>query len=115
MTRSTLIEILNEDYIRTARAFGLSERKILWSYALKNSLGPTVTVIALSVGYTLVNTFIVESVFVWPGIGKYISEAIVTLNYPAIMGVTIFSACAYVILNLVADIIIIALDPRIRI
>ncbi|WP_367669377.1 ABC transporter permease [Caldanaerobacter subterraneus] len=114
MTRSALLEILNEDYIKAARSYGLPERMILWSYALKNSLGPTVTVVTLSIGYTLVNTFIVESVFSWPGLGKYVSDAIISLDYPAIMGVTIFSACAYVILNLVADIII-ALDPRVRI
>ncbi|HHX23387.1 MAG: ABC transporter permease [Tepidanaerobacteraceae bacterium] len=114
MTRSALLEILNEDYIRAARSYGLSERLVLWSYALKNSLGPTVTVVTLSIGYTLVNTFLVESIFSWPGIGNYVATAVVSLDYPAIMGVTIFSACAYVILNLIADIII-ALDPRIRV
>lgn len=114
MTRSALLEILNEDYIRAARAYGLPERMVLWSYALKNSLGPTVTVVTLSIGYTLVNTFLVESIFSWPGIGNYVATAVVSLDYPAIIGVTIFSACSYVILNLIADIII-ALDPRVRI
>lgn len=113
MTRSALLEILNEDYIRAARSYGLGERTILWSYALKNSLGPTATVVTLSIGYTLVNTFLVESIFSWPGIGNYVASAVISLDYPAIMGVTIFSACAYVILNLVADVII-ALDPRVR-
>ncbi|MDK2878855.1 MAG: peptide/nickel transport system permease protein [Thermoanaerobacteraceae bacterium] len=114
MTRSALLEILNEDYIRSARSYGLPERMVLWSYALKNSLGPTVTVVTLSIGYTLVNTFLVESIFSWPGIGNYVATAVISLDYPAIMGVTIFSACAYVILNLIADIII-AMDPRVRI
>lgn len=114
MTRSALLEILNEDYIRAARSYGLPERMVLWSYALKNSLGPTVTVVTLSIGYTLVNTFLVESIFSWPGIGNYVATAVISLDYPAIMGVTIFSACAYVILNLIADIII-AMDPRVRI
>jgi peptide/nickel transport system permease protein len=113
MTRSALLEILNEDYITAARSYGLSERIVLWSYALKNSLGSTSTVVALSIGYTLVNTFLVESIFSWPGIGSYISTAVIGLDYPAIMGVTIFSAFSYVILNLIADIII-AFDPRIR-
>lgn len=113
MTRSALLEILNEDYITAARSYGLSERIVLWSYALKNSIGSTSTVVALSIGYTLVNTFLTESIFSWPGIGSYIANAVIGLDYPAIMGVTIFSAFSYVILNLVADIII-ALDPRVR-
>ncbi|MCL2699356.1 MAG: ABC transporter permease [Defluviitaleaceae bacterium] len=114
MTRSALLEILGEDYIAAARSYAVPERKVLWSYALKNSLGPTATVLTLSIGYTLVNTFLVEAIFSWPGIGMYISTAVVTMDYPAIMGVTIFSTCAYVVLNLAADIIV-ALDPRVRI
>jgi peptide/nickel transport system permease protein len=114
MTRSALLEILNEDYICAARSYGLSERLVLWSYALKNSLGPTATVITMSIGYTLVNTFLVESIFSWPGIGMYISTAVMSMDYPAIMGVTMFSACAYIVLNLVADLIV-SLDPRVRI
>ena len=113
MTRSALLEILNEDYITAARSYGLKERVVLWSYALKNSIGPTSTVVALSIGYTLVNTILTESIFSWPGIGSYIATAVIGLDYPAIMGVTIFSAFSYVILNLIADIII-ALDPRVR-
>jgi peptide/nickel transport system permease protein len=114
MTRSALLEILNEDYIAAARTYAIPERKVLWSYALKNSLGPTATVVTLSVGYTLVNTFLVEAIFNWPGIGTYISTAVVTMDYPAIMGVTIFSTCVYVALNLIADVIV-ALDPRVRV
>ena len=114
MTRSALLEILGEDYIAAARSYAVPEAKVLWSYALKNSLGPTATVLTLSVGYTLVNTFLVEAIFNWPGIGMYISTAVVTMDYPAIMGVTIVSTCAYVVLNLIADIIV-ALDPRVRI
>ncbi len=113
MTRSALLEILSEDYITAARSYGLTERIVLWSYALKNSIGSTSTVVALSVGYTLVNTFLTESIFFWPGIGSYIATAVIGLDYPAIMGVTIFSAFSYVILNLIADIVV-AMDPRIR-
>jgi peptide/nickel transport system permease protein len=113
MTRSALLEILGEDYIAAGRSYGLSEVKMLWKYALKNSLGPTATDVALSMGYTLTNTFLVEAIFSWPGIGNYISKAVTSLDYPAIIGVTIFGACCYIILNLLADIII-ALDPRIR-
>lgn len=114
MTRSALLEILNEDYIIAAKSYGLSERLVLWVYALKNSLGPTATVVTLSIGYTLVNTFLVESIFSWPGIGRYISTSVISLDYPAIMGVTIFSAVCYVVLNLAADLII-AMDPRVRV
>ncbi len=114
MTRSALLEILNEDYITAARSYGLAERTVLWAYALKNSLGPTSTVVALSIGYTLVNTFLTETIFAWPGIGSYIATAVIGLDYPAIMGVTIFSALSYVVLNLIADIVV-ALDPRVRV
>lgn len=113
MTRSALLEILNEDYITAGRSYGIKESKILWKYALKNSLGATATDVALSMGYTLTDTFLVESIFSWPGIGKYISDAVTTLDTPAIIGVTIFGALCYIILNLLADIII-ASDPRIR-
>jgi len=113
MTRSALLEILNEDYITAARSYGLSERLILGVYALRNSLGPTITAITLSTGYTLVSTFLVESIFGWPGMGNYLATAIIALDYPAIMGVTIFSAVSYLFLNLIADIIV-SLDPRVR-
>ncbi len=92
----------------------MKERIILWEYALKNSLGPTATVVANSLAATLVNTFLIEAIFNWPGIGMYISQAIQSLDYPVIMGITIVSSCAYVLMNLIADIII-ALDPRVRV
>jgi peptide/nickel transport system permease protein len=113
LTRSALLEILSEDYIKAAKSYGLSQRVVLWSYALKNSLGPTATVITMMITYQLTNTFLVESIFTWPGIGNYIANSIITLNYPAILGVTIISAVSAVFLNLVADLII-ALDPRAR-
>ena len=113
MTRSALLEVLNEDYITAAKSYGIRDNKVLWVYALKNTLGPTAIVVTLSLGYTLVNTFLVETIFSWPGLGSYVSTAVTTLDYPAIIGVTIFSAVCYVILNLLADIMI-ALDPRVR-
>jgi len=113
MTRSAMLEILNEDYILAARSYGLPEGTVLWKLGLKNSLGPTVTVMALTLGWLLVNTFLVEAIFNWPGIGNYINSSVETLDYPSIMGVTLVSAIAYVILNLLADIVI-AMDPRVR-
>ena len=86
---------------------------MLWSYALKNSLGATATVVTLSMGYTLVNTFLTETIFSWPGLGSYVAKSVVTLDHPAIIGIALISAFFYVALNLLADVII-ALDPRIR-
>lgn len=113
MTRSILLEVLNEDYIRAERAYGIKERKIIWIYSIKNVIGTVITVLALSTGYTLVNTFVIEAIFSWPGVGNYIGRSVVNLDYPAIIGVTLFAAVAYVLLNMMADIII-ALDPRVR-
>jgi ABC-type dipeptide/oligopeptide/nickel transport systems, permease components len=113
MTRSALLEVLNEDYITAEKSYGIKDNVVLWVYALKNTLGPTAIVLTLSLGYTLTNTFLVETIFSWPGLGSYVSTAVTTLDYPAIIGVTIFSATCYVILNLIADVII-ALDPRVR-
>lgn len=115
MTRATMLEVLDEDYIRTARACGLHEVKILAVYALRNAIGPVLTVSALTFAYSLVSTFLIESVFTWPGLGYYASNAIMTVDYPAIMGVTLLTAFAYVLLNLIADIVLAFLDPRIRI
>jgi len=113
MTRSTMVDILEEDYIRTARAYGLHERTIAYKYALKNAIGPTITVLALSFAYSLVETFLIETVFNWPGLGRYAALSIISLDYPAIMGVTIIVALVYVLLNLVVDLIQAYLDPRI--
>lgn len=89
MTRSALLEILNEDYITAAKSYGVREGKVLWRYALKNSLGATATVVALSMGYSLTNTFLTETIFSWPGLGSYVSKSVTTLDYPAIMGIAI--------------------------
>ncbi len=113
MTRSALLEILGEDYITAGHSYGLKDTRMLWKYALKNSLGTTATDVALSMGYTLTGTFLVEAIFAWPGVGSYISDAVTTLDYPAIIGVTLFGATCYIVLNLLADIFI-AMDPRVR-
>ena len=114
MTRSIMAEILEEDYIRTAKAYGIPGRTIAYRYALKNSLGPTITVLALSFAYSLVETFLVEMVFNWPGLGRYAAFSIISLDYPAIMGVAIFIALVYIVLNLIVDILQAVIDPRIR-
>ena len=113
MTRSAMLEILNEDYIQAGRSYGLSETKVLWKYATKNSLGTMASNITMCFGTTLMNTFLIEAIFSWPGIGSYISSSVTSLDFPAIIGVTIFGAVCYTVLNLLADVII-ALDPRVR-
>lgn len=113
LTRTSMIEILHEDYITAARSYGLPERTVLWRFALKNSMGPTATVVALLTAYLIVNTFLVESLFSWPGIGRYISVATVALDFPVILGVAIVAAVSFVVLNTIADLVV-ALDPRVR-
>jgi len=113
MMRSSLIEILNEDYIRVTRAYGISERLIKYRYALKNAVSPTITVVALCFAYTLTSTFLIEAVFNWPGLGGYTSRAILAMDYPAIMGVTLLVATFYVLINLLVDLIHAFIDPRI--
>ena len=115
MIRATMLEVLNEDYIRTAWAYGLPETKILIGCALRNAVGPIITVSVLTFAYSLVETFLIESIFAWPGLGYYASSAIVAMDYPAIMGVTLLVAFAYVVLNMIVDIILAFLDPRITI
>lgn len=114
MVRTTMLEVLREDYIRTARASGVAETKVLTVYALRNALGPVLTVGALTFGYSLVSTFLIESLFAWPGLGRYAAKAIVSVDYPVIMGVTLLMAAFYVLLNLAVDLIQAFMDPRIR-
>ncbi|MFS8640485.1 MAG: ABC transporter permease [Symbiobacteriaceae bacterium] len=113
MVRSSVSEVLYEDHIRTARALGVAEGVVLFRYALKPALGPVLTVVGLSMGYSLTGAFLVEAVFGWPGLGRYAATALVAGDYPAIMGVAILVATAYVILNLVVDLLQAWLDPRI--
>lgn len=115
MTRATMLEVLGEDYIRTARACGIGEVRVLLIYALRNALAPVLTICALLFAFSLVETFLIESVFTWPGLGFYASNAILTVDYPAIMGVTILISFTYIFLNLIVDITQAFLDPRIRI
>jgi peptide/nickel transport system permease protein len=114
LTRAKMIEVLNEDYIRTARAFGIREMRIFGRLALRNALGPVVTLTAISLVYTLVGTFLIESIFAWPGIGSYTAQAILSNDVSVILGVTLLVAILTVLLNLVADLILVFLDPRIR-
>lgn len=114
ITRSNMLEVLDQDYIRTARAKGLAEKIVHFGHALKNAMIPVLTVIGLQTGSLLGGTFLVETIFDWPGMGLYTVQSITTLDYYAIMGVSILVALIYVLTNLVVDQIYALIDPRIR-
>jgi peptide/nickel transport system permease protein len=115
MTRSSLLEVLSLDYIRTARAKGLAEQRVVLGHALRNALIPTVTVVGLTFGSLLAGAVLTETIFSWPGIGRYAVDAATKLDLPAILGVTLLIAVVYVIVNLITDILYGILDPRIRV
>ncbi len=114
ITRSSMLDVLKADYMRTARAKGLRERFIIIRHALTNALIPIVTVIGLSYGNLLAGAVLTESIFAWPGIGRYMFRASTSQDFPAIMGVSILIAFIYVIVNLVVDVLYYFLDPRVR-
>lgn len=114
MTRSSLLEVLRMDYVRTARAKGLRERRVIFIHALRNALIPTVTVIGLAFASLLAGAIMTETVFSWPGVGRYVVHASATLDYPAILGVTLMIAVVYILANLAVDVLYGVLDPRIR-
>lgn len=113
MTRATMLEVLSQDYIRTARAYGTPEVFTIYAYALKNAIGPTLTVIGLTLAYALTGTFFVEIVFNWPGLGLFTVHSLLNVDYPAIMGITLLAASGYVIINLIVDVAQAWIDPRI--
>jgi peptide/nickel transport system permease protein len=115
MVRANMLEVLQEDYLRTARAYGLPSRVIYFRHALKNAMLPTITVIGLVYGYTLGGSLLAEMIFFWPGLGRYAAFAIINSDYPAIMGVTLTIAVTYMALNLVIDLAYGLFDPRIRV
>jgi len=113
MTRSAMLEALGNDYIRMERAMGVPERLIIVKYAMKNALAPVLTVIGLMFAYMLTSTFFIELIFAWPGLGLYATTAILSDDFPVIVGVTFVSATAYVVVNLVVDVALAWLDPRV--
>jgi peptide/nickel transport system permease protein len=115
MTRSSMLEVLNQDYIRTARAKGLRNNAVIVRHALKNAMLPAVTVIGLQLGLLLSGTVLVEIIFSWPGIGRYAFQAIGSQDPNALISVTLVIGVAYVLANLLVDIVYLFLDPRIRV
>lgn len=112
--RSAMLEILSQDFIRTARAKGLPERIVIFKHALRNALIPTVTVLGLSLPDLFGGAFIIETIFAWPGMGRLGVQSIFQRNYPVIMGIVMFSALIIIIGNLLADLAYAWVDPRIR-
>ena len=114
MTRASMLDVADQDFIFTARAYGLRERIIRWKLSLKNALPPTMTIVGLAAAYTLTGTFYVEIVFNWPGLGQFAAGSMLAVDYPAIVAITMLSAAGYLIANLVVDLIQARLDPRAR-
>jgi peptide/nickel transport system permease protein len=114
MTRASMLEVLGQDYVFTANAYGLRDGVIRWKLALKNALPPTMTIIGLAAAYALTGTFFIEVVFNWPGIGQFAANAMIAVDYPAIMAITLLGAAGYLIANFVVDLVQARLDPRVR-
>lgn len=114
MLRSSMLDALGQDYIRTARAKGIAERIVLYKHALRNAFIPALTVIGLSYGELLQGAVVTETIFGWPGMAYYAVGAMITLDFPAIMGVTLISAIVYTTANLTVDLFYGFIDPRIR-
>jgi peptide/nickel transport system permease protein len=114
LVRAELIDVLSEDYVRTARAKGLPERIVIGRHALRNALGPIVTLVGLDLGVLLGGAVVIELIFAWPGLGRELLQAILELDIPLILGVVMVSACAIAIANLLVDLVQLWLDPRLR-
>ena len=114
MARSSLLEVLPQDYISTARSKGISERRVLWLHALKNACLPLITILSLQLGALLSGAIITETVFAWPGVGRLVIQAIASRDYPLVQGCVLFIAAVYVSANFLADVVYAWLDPRVR-
>lgn len=114
VTRSSMLEVLRQDYIRTARAKGLIERVVIYKHALRNALLPVVTIMGLSLGWMLAGSVVLEMVFARPGMGRLLVRGILMRDYPVVQGMLLFLSLCVVLANLVADLVYAFLDPKIR-
>jgi len=114
MTRTSMLECLSQEYVRTAQAKGLNRFRVTYIHALKNAAIPILTVVGLQTGFLLAGDFLAETIFNWPGIGRYGVTAINNMDFPAIMGVTLLVSMVYVLVNLVVDLLYTLFDPRIK-
>jgi peptide/nickel transport system permease protein len=113
-TRSSMLEILRQDFIRTERAKGLSERKVIYKHAIRNAMVPVVTVVGLNFGLLLSGAILTETVFSWPGVGRLIVDAVFSRDYPLVIGCILVFALVFVIVNLITDLLYTYIDPRIH-
>jgi peptide/nickel transport system permease protein len=114
MTRSAMLEVLGQDYVRAARAKGLTQRDVILKHAFRNALLPVVTIVGLQIGTLMGGAILTETIFSWPGIGRWVFEAIQARDYPIVQGVTLFIAALFVLINFLVDVSYAVLDPRIR-
>jgi peptide/nickel transport system permease protein len=114
MTRSSLLEVMREHYVRTARAKGVSERTVVWVHAMRNSLIPLITVVGVQVGYLLGGAIVTEEVFTLPGVGRLILWAVFQRDYPLVQGTILFVSALFMLVNLAVDLVYAVIDPRIR-
>jgi peptide/nickel transport system permease protein len=114
LARSSMLDVLGSDFIRTARAKGLAERVVLYKHALRNALLPVVTVLGLQFGNVLAGAILVETVFNWPGLGRLAFESVLRRDYPTILGVLLFSSIVVVVMNQLTDVCYRFIDPRIK-
>jgi peptide/nickel transport system permease protein len=114
LLRASMLEVMGEEFILVARAKGLKERVIMTKHVLKNALIPVITAFGTGFGHLLGGTFIVETIFSWPGMGKFVVEAIFKRDYPVIQGFVLMMACVYVLVNMLVDLLYSVVDPRIR-
>jgi peptide/nickel transport system permease protein len=114
MTRSSMLEVMNEDYVRTARAKGVVPLRVVFKHALRNAMLPTVTVIGLQVGLLMGGAVITETIFSWPGVGQIAYQSIYSRDYAMIQGVVLYGALLFVLVNLLVDVLYAVLDPRVR-
>jgi peptide/nickel transport system permease protein len=114
ITRSSVIGVMSFDFVRTAKAKGLSKMKIIFKHILRNSLNPVITTLSASLAATLGGVFFIEYIFNWPGIGLLAIDSIIKLDFPMVQGTVLFSAVIFVFINFVVDIIYSVLDPKIK-
>lgn len=114
MVRASMLEVLQASHIRTARAFGLSESRIVYRYALQIAILPTITLLGVGIGHMLSSAVFAEIVFARPGVGKLVYDSILTRNYPVVTGAVLVTTAFFVLVNLIADLVVGALDPRVR-
>jgi ABC-type dipeptide/oligopeptide/nickel transport system permease component len=112
--RASMIEVLHQDYVRTARAKGLLERRVTYVHALRNAILPVLTIVGLQVGSIIAGAVVVETIFLWPGIGQLAVQSIFSKDYPVVQGIVLLAALSYMATNLLVDIGYVILDPRIR-